>query len=70
VVNLNQNATQVELSEANFKVVEKVQGSSTAKYIFGIGGLSNRSLFGNAQADMFNRAKLEGKPSVITNVTQ
>ncbi|MGY6559486.1 MAG: DUF6567 family protein [Nitritalea sp.] len=69
VANLNSNTTNVELSEKNFTVVKKVTGSSTATYIFWIGGISNKALLQMAYTDMLDNADLVGKSRAIVNVT-
>lgn len=66
--NVNNNVTNVELSESNYRIVEKVTGEATATYIFGIGGLSKKTLTENAKSNMFNTADLEGKSRAITNI--
>jgi hypothetical protein len=45
VNNQNHNATQVELSESNFKVVDKVSGSSEVEYVLFFGGIKKRNLY-------------------------
>lgn len=69
VSNINQNQTKVSLNKANFVVVGKVSGESSATYIFGIGGLENRALLQNAHSDMLKNADLVGKSRAIINVT-
>lgn len=63
--NYNQTTTKVELSRDNFKVVGTAQGVYSAKYIFGIGGLSKKSAKANAIADMYENADLTGSQAVI-----
>jgi cell division GTPase FtsZ len=69
VLNSNNNVTNVELSKKNFKVVEKVTGSSTARYIFGIGGINEKALIENAKSEMLLNANLEGAARAIVNIT-
>ena len=69
VLNTNNNVTNVELSKKNFKVLEKVSGTSTATYIFGIGGLTKKSLIENAKTEMLSNSHLEGNARAIVNVT-
>jgi len=69
VGNINSNTTNVELSENNFKVIERVSGQSTATYVFGIGGLSNKSLIEAAKSKMLESANLTGSSKAIINVT-
>jgi hypothetical protein len=68
ISNHNQNATQVQLSGSNFKVVDKVSGSSEVSYIFGIGGMDKRQLFENAYSDMMKKANLMNSSKAIINV--
>ena len=63
--NHNVTETQIVLDKANFKVVGPVQGTAKATYIFGIGGLSKKSLKGNAIADMYKNANLTDSQAVI-----
>ena len=61
----HQIQTNVELSEANFEYVKAVEGSASATYVFGIGGLGKKTLIGNAKAEMMKKAGLEGSQAVI-----
>ena len=67
--NVNNNTTNVQLNKKNFKVIDKVSGSSTATYILGFGGLSNKSLVERAKAKMLENANLTGSSKAIINVT-
>ncbi len=69
VGNLNSNVTSVELSKNNFKVLERISGTSSATYIMGIGGLSNKALIEKAKADMLSRNDLTGGSKAIVNMT-
>lgn len=69
VGNLNNQVTNVELSQNNFKVIDKVSGQSTATYIFGIGGLSNKALIEKAKSQMLESANLVGNARAIVNLT-
>ena len=60
--------TQVRLQEKNFKVVGVVKGEWSAKYVFGIGGLSQKSLANSALSDMYKNADLTGSQTIV-NVT-
>jgi hypothetical protein len=60
--------TQVRLQEKNFKVVGVVKGEWSAKYVFGIGGLSQKSLTNSALSDMYKNADLTGSQTIV-NVT-
>ncbi|MFN0201028.1 MAG: DUF6567 family protein [Bacteroidia bacterium] len=65
ITNQNQNATQVVLSESNYKIIGKVEGSSAATYVFGIGGLKHQSLINDARKKMYEQAALEGTAKAI-----
>ncbi len=69
VNNNNANVTNVELSQNNFKVIEKVSGSSTVEYIVGFGGKAEKQLLEDAKAAMFAKANLEGKSRAVVNLT-
>ena len=69
VGNINNNVTNVELSKKNFTVIGKVSGSSSATYIFGIGGLFNKSLVEKAKSKMLAKADIIGSSKAIINVT-
>ncbi len=68
----NQNLVQtnVILNQKNYKVISNVKGESKQCYVFGIGGLSKKSLRESAMSDMFQNADLkEGARAIInTNV--
>ena len=64
-MNFNVTQTQVVLDKANFNVIGTVDGVATATYLLGIGGLSEKSLKGNAIADMYERANLKGSQAII-----
>ena len=61
--------TQVELSENNFTVVERVTGESDNVYILGIGGLSNKDLLSQAKNNMMEKAGLVGTSRAMVNIT-
>lgn len=63
--NANVNQTNVVLSKANFKVIGKAEGNAKSRYIFGIGGMSCKSMRQNAASDMINSAKLTGSQALI-----
>lgn len=65
----NQNATEVYLSGDNFKVIDKVSGSSEMPYLLEIGGLNNRQLYENAYSTMIKNANLLNCSQAIMNVT-
>ena len=60
--------TEVRLTDNNFKVVGLAKGEWSATYVFGIGGLSKKSLMNNAISDMYEKANLTGSQTII-NVT-
>ncbi len=68
ISNHNQNATEVQLSGNNFKVVDQVSGSSEVSYVFMIGGMNKRQLFENAYSDMMKKANLMNSSKAIVNV--
>ena len=66
----NVNQTQVVLTSNNFKVIKRVQGSATATFILGIGGLNKKGLVASARKDMYEMAKLEGAQTIISEHTE
>ena len=68
VTNQNQNATEVHLSENNFKVVDQVSGSSETSYVLAIGGMKKRQLYENAYSTMMKKANLLNSSKAIINV--
>lgn len=68
VTNHNQNATEVHLSENNFKVIDQVNGSSEASYVLAIGGMNKRQLYENAYSTMMKKANLLNGSKAIINV--
>lgn len=69
VLNHNQNATEVQLSANNFKVVDQVNGSSETSYVLGIGGMNKTQLYENAYSTMMKKASLLNSSKAIINVT-
>jgi hypothetical protein len=67
--NTNVHNTTVELSRANYKVVQYLSESSTATYVFGIGGLKKTALIEGARVKMMNHADMIGKSKAIINET-
>ena len=57
------------MSKKNLKVTEKVSGKSTATYVFGIGGLSNKAQIEKAKSKMLEKANLIGDSKAIINLT-
>lgn len=70
ILNVNSNNTTVTLSRKNFRILDHVQGQSSATYVFGIGGMSTKSLYNNARAAMYQSANLSGtNATTIANET-
>ena len=67
--NVNNHQTDVVLSNKNFKVVARVEGTAGDRYIFGIGGLDKSGLISNARSKMLAKAQLIGKSRAIINET-
>jgi hypothetical protein len=67
--NLKSQNTQVILSQDNFKVGERIQGEAKATYVFGLGGLSKKSLVESARSNMYQNANLEGGSKALINET-
>ncbi len=63
----NNLATVVELRQSNYKIVDKVSGSSTVRYILGLGGNKKAALVAQARANMLRRAELVGGSKAIIN---
>lgn len=71
ILNHNQSTTQVVLSSNNYKVVDKVIGTSNVKYICLIGGLNKKQLYEKAYSDMVTKANLtSGSKAIINIVTE
>ena len=70
VSSTNLNHTQVLLSSNNFQIIKKVQGSATAVYIFGIGGLMKKGLVASARAKLYEEANLSGSQIIISEHTE
>jgi hypothetical protein len=68
VTNHNQNATEIHLSQNNFKVIDQVSGSSEASYVLAIGGMKKRQLYENAYAIMIKKANLLNSSKALINV--
>lgn len=63
--------TQVVLSEANYRIINTVNGEATATYILGFGPFNDR-LYSRAKRDMLENANLSGggnKSRAIINIT-
>jgi hypothetical protein len=68
IYNHNSNATQVELSSNNFKVVDKINGSAEVSYVLIFGGVNKKQLYENAYSAMMDKANLKGSSRAIINV--
>lgn len=67
VSNHNLNTTHVQLASNNFKVLEKVSGSSDVIYVLGFGCMNKKRLYENAYSAMMSKANLTGGAKAITN---
>ena len=65
--NYNQLQTQVVLNQANFEVVGTAKGECTQVYIFGIGGMSKKSMSESATSEMHKNATLRGSQAIINS---
>jgi hypothetical protein len=66
----NLNQTQVVLQSNNFKVLKKVEGSASAVYILGVGGLGKKGLVSAARKDMYDKSGLTGSQIIIGEHTE
>lgn len=57
--------TIVDLSNTDYEILGVVEGYSKQTYVFGIGGLSKKSLLDNAKADMYRNADLKDGEAII-----
>lgn len=64
-LNHNLSQTQVLLQNDEFKIIGKASGEASATYILGIGGLSQKAIYNNAIADMFNKTNLSGSQTIV-----
>lgn len=67
ILNHNQNITHVQLSENNFRVVDKVTGSAESTYVLFFGGLNKTQLYENAYSSMMDKANLMNESKTIIN---
>jgi hypothetical protein len=70
VTSANLNQTQVVLQSNNFEVIKKVEGSATATYILGVGGLGKKGLVSAARKDMYDNSGIEGSQMIICEHTE
>ena len=68
IANHNANETQVQLSNNNFKVVDRIYGSAEFSYVLIFGGMSMKRLYENAYSDMMKKANLNGSSRAIINI--
>lgn len=68
MLNQNQNATQVHLSNNNFRVVEEVSGSAEVTYVLAFGGMNKQRLYQNAYSEMVKGANLDAGPKALINI--
>lgn len=68
--NVNSVQTEVVLAKKNYRVIGTVYGESSQNYVFGIGGMSKKSMSDAAVAEMYRNANLTGSQAIInTNVS-
>lgn len=65
--NYNQLQTQVVLNQANYEVVGTATGECSQVYIFGIGGMSQKSMSESAISEMHKNANLHGSQAIINS---
>ena len=71
ILNHNSNTTQVQLSNNNFKVIDKVTASAEVKYICLVGGMKKKQLYENVYSAMMDKANLmNGSRAIINLVTE
>lgn len=63
--NVDEVNTVVDLSNADYEIIGTVEGTSKQTYVFGIGGLSKKSLIENAKSDMYRNANLQANEAII-----
>lgn len=68
VANRNLNTTQVQLTSNNFKVTDKVSGSSDVTYIFCFGGMNKKRMYEQAYSSMMDKANLKGSAKAVINM--
>lgn len=70
VGNLNSNQTVVELSEANYEIVGRYQGTASARYVIGFGGLQEKDMHDEAMRNLLEKANLKGSQALINVTTE
>jgi len=66
--NLNNHNTEVVLSSNNYKIVKRVQGTSSGVSVFGFGGSFN-AMIADARKEMLENADMVGTSRAIINET-
>ncbi|WP_233265954.1 DUF6567 family protein [Formosa sp. L2A11] len=69
VSNQNNNTTEVVLTKNNYKIIERVQGESEARYVLGFGGLKKNGLIAKAKSNMLENADIIGSSKAVINET-
>jgi len=67
--NVNNHQTDVILAKKNYTVIDYVKGEATATYVFGLGGISKKSLIQQAKANMLLKADILGGSKAVINET-
>ena len=70
VGNVNTNQTVVELSESNYEILGRYQGTSTARYIIGMGGLAEKDMHDKAMRELLEKANLKGSQALVNVTTE
>jgi hypothetical protein len=65
----NRTVTHVELNKGNYKVIDRVSGTSSATYYLGVGGMKNQALLDIAMTDLLSKANLTGGSKALVNQT-
>lgn len=68
LLNQNLNSTQVKLASNNYKVLERVSGSSEVDYVLIFGGTNKRQLYANAYKNLVDAANLESGSKALVNL--
>lgn len=67
--NKNLNQTDVVLSQANYKVIGQIKGTSKQNYVLGcIGGMSKKSLNESALSNMYDNTDLKEGSRAVVNI--
>jgi hypothetical protein len=68
-VNHATSLTNVQLSQNNFKVVDRVTGKASNTYILVFGGFRIKNLYERAKNDMLEKADLIDKAKAVIDIT-